>query len=116
MTKNSGENPKRALAPPRSRPEVRLPDWRAMLLLAHTRPRCGARTTSGLACKGPATRNGRCRMHGGASTGPRTAEGLARIRKARTRTGLYSAEMIEIRCLAAELREEARLLLMELAE
>ena len=33
-----------------------------------------------------------CRMHGGASTGPRTAEGLARSRRARWKHGLYSAE------------------------
>ena len=113
MTTDPGENPKRALASPRSRPEARLPDWRAMLLLAHACARCGARTRSGLACKGPAMRNGRCRMHGGTSTGPRTAEGLARIRKARTRTGLYSGEMIEMRRWVAELRQEARLLLLE---
>jgi hypothetical protein len=37
-------------------------------------------------------RNGRCRLHGGKSTGPRTEEGRARIRAARTRHGLYSAE------------------------
>jgi len=49
-------------------------------------------------------------MHGGLSTGPRTADGLARIRKARIRTGLYSAEMLEIRRWSAELRREARLL------
>jgi hypothetical protein len=36
--------------------------------------------------------NGRCRMHGGASTGPRTLEGLARSRRARWKHGLYSAE------------------------
>jgi hypothetical protein len=36
--------------------------------------------------------NGRCRFHGGLSTGPRTAEGLARSRKARWRHGYYSAE------------------------
>jgi hypothetical protein len=35
-------------------------------------------------------RNGRCRLHGGKSTGPRTEEGRARIRAARTRHGLYS--------------------------
>ena len=35
-------------------------------------------------CKGPAMASGRCRMHGGASTGPRTPEGLQRIRKAPT--------------------------------
>jgi hypothetical protein len=36
--------------------------------------------------------NGRCRMHGGKSTGPRTAEGLERSRRARWRHGHYSAE------------------------
>ena len=37
-------------------------------------------------------KNGRCRMHGGSSTGPRTEDGLARLRAARTRHGGYSAE------------------------
>ena len=32
-------------------------------------PRCGARTRSGPPCKGPAMANGRCRSHGGPSTG-----------------------------------------------
>jgi hypothetical protein len=41
--------------------------------------------------------NGKCRMHGGRSTGPRTAEGIERIRQARTVHGRYSAEMIELR-------------------
>ncbi len=40
-------------------------------------PRCGARTRCGGACRQPAMTNGRCRMHGGLSTGPRTPEGLA---------------------------------------
>ena len=34
--------------------------------------------------------------------------GLERIRKARTRHGLYSAETLELRRWAAELRAEAR--------
>jgi hypothetical protein len=55
-------------------------------------PRCGARTRMGCPCRAPAMRNGRCRMHGGKSTGPRTEEGRARIRAARTRHGRYSAE------------------------
>ena len=36
--------------------------------------------------------NGRCRMHGGASTGPRTAEGLKRCRQAPLKHGGRSAE------------------------
>ena len=43
-------------------------------------PRCGARTRAGCCCRQPAMANGRCRMHGGLSTGPRTPEGLARCR------------------------------------
>ncbi len=31
---------------------------------------CGAKTRAGGKCKAPAMRNGRCRVHGGASTGP----------------------------------------------
>ncbi|MGH6962647.1 MAG: HGGxSTG domain-containing protein, partial [Dongiaceae bacterium] len=35
-------------------------------------PRCGARTRCGGECRQPAMPNGRCRLHGGLSTGPRT--------------------------------------------
>ena len=55
-------------------------------------PRCGAKTRRGTPCKGPAMRNGRCRMHGGASTGPSTPEGLERSRKANWKHGLRSSE------------------------
>ena len=42
--------------------------------------RCEARTRRGTLCQRPGTkRNGRCRLHGGRSTGPRTKEGLARL-------------------------------------
>jgi hypothetical protein len=47
-------------------------------------PRCGAKTRAGLPCRAAAMPNGRCRMHGGPSTGPRTEEGKARIRASRT--------------------------------
>ena len=44
-----------------------------------TKQRCGAKTRTGKPCKAPGNgRGGRCKMHGGASTGPRTAEGKAR--------------------------------------
>jgi hypothetical protein len=97
MTENSRQNPAH-----------RLPDWRITMPMAHATPRCGARTRTGMACKGPAMPNGRCRMHGGTSTGPRTAEGLQRIAKARTVHGAYGAEMRELRRLMRGLRAGAK--------
>jgi hypothetical protein len=82
--------------------------WSRNLALAHACPRCGARTRAGLPCKGQAMRNGRCYRHGGASTGPRTPEGLQRIVKARTVHGAYGAEMRELRRLMRALDEEQR--------
>ena len=38
-------------------------------------PRCGAKTRRATRCQCPAMKNGRCRLHGGLSTGPRTPEG-----------------------------------------
>lgn len=54
------------------------------------RPKCGAKTRPGRPCVAPAVwdpgaaapRNGRCRNHGGLSTGPRTPEGLQRVAEA----------------------------------
>ena len=59
------------------------PDWPGK--------RCGAQSKrTGLSCQNPAVigRN-RCRLHGGLSTGPRTPEGRARLRRALTTHGLY---------------------------
>ena len=73
--------------------------------------RCGARTRSGTSCRGPAMSNGRCRMHGGVSTGPLTLEGLERSRRAKWKHGLYSAEAkAEQRLLRDFLRDTLRLL------
>lgn len=44
-------------------------------------------------------KNGRCRLHGGKSTGPRTEEGRKRCKMARWKHGYYSAEAIEFRRL-----------------
>ena len=54
-------------------------------------PRCGAKTRAGLVCQVPGMANGRCRIHGGTSTGPRTAEGFSRLAAAHTTRGIYSA-------------------------
>jgi len=60
--------------------------------------RCGAKTRKGTACQRPANkRNGRCRVHGGASTGPRTEEGRARISEANLRHGRYTKDKLEKR-------------------
>jgi len=64
------------------------PDWPGQ--------RCGAKTRKGTACQRPASkRNGRCRVHGGASTGPRTEEGRARISEANLRHGRYTKDKLE---------------------
>ena len=82
----AGPPPCLAAAPPRTGKRRGNPD----LGLA---PRCGARTRAGCPCRAPAIRGRlRCRMHGGRSTGPRTSEGMARLRAARTVHGAYSAE------------------------
>jgi hypothetical protein len=49
------------------------------------RPRCEARTRKGTPCQCQALKNGRCRLHGGLSTGPKTPEGRARIAEAQRR-------------------------------
>ena len=58
--------------------------------------RCGAKTRKGTEFQRPANkRNGRCRVHGGASTGPRTEEGRARISEANLRHGRYTKDKLE---------------------
>ena len=69
---------------------------------------CGARTRQGRSCGQLAMANGRCRFHGGLSTGPRTAEGLERMRAAKTVHGGRSQEMRELRELIRSLKADAR--------
>lgn len=76
---------------------------------ARAAPRCCAKTRRGTLCQSPAMKNGRCRIHGGTSTGPRTPEGLARLRAARTTHGGRSRELDRF-------RREMRDMLMEAAE
>jgi hypothetical protein len=62
------------------------------------RPRCGAKTRRGAPCQAGAIwstrthRFTRCKNHGGMSTGPRTAEGIERIRRAKWKHGRYPKE------------------------
>src|SRR5262245_65953930 len=60
------------------------------LLKANAAPRCGACSKrTGKACQGAAMPNGRCKLHGGKSTGPRTPEGLERSRRANWKHGHF---------------------------
>ena len=57
------------------------------------RSKCGAKTRKGTSCMAPSvwdkkndkTKNGRCKLHGGLSTGPRTPEGKNAIRASNQR-------------------------------
>ena len=83
--------------------------WAKGLEAANAAPRCGAKTKRrGTPCRSAGMANGRCRIHGGASTGPRTAEGLERSRKARWKHGLRSEEAIRQQKEGAALRREIR--------
>jgi ABC transporter substrate binding protein len=63
------------------------------LAMANAAPRCGARSKrTGKPCRAAAMPNGRCKVHGGKSTGPRTPEGLERSRRANWKHGYYSRE------------------------
>ena len=53
-------------------------------------PRCLAKTRADGKCQQPAMKNGRCRLHGGKSTGPKTPDGKIRSRMANWKHGFYS--------------------------
>ena len=87
------------------------PDWPGQ--------RCGAKTRLGTACQRPATtKNGRCRLHGGANTGAKTKDGLARISAANLCHGQFTKVRLEERRANAakgrEIRKELRQMEREL--
>ncbi len=59
-------------------------------------PKCSAQTRNRTSCRNLAMKNGRCRMHGGKSAGPKTKEGLERSQKARLKHGRYSKEVKDV--------------------
>ena len=79
-------------------------------------PRCGAKTRKATPCRSAAMKNGRCRMHGGLSTGAKTGEGIERIRKARTKHGRYSQAAIARRREARQNLRSLRAALRALAD
>ena len=83
------------------------PDWPSI--------RCGAKTRRGTACQKPPMKGKqRCKFHGGSSTGPKTAEGKARIAAAHWKHGRRSKKFVEARAkIWAELRIIERKLKMD---
>ena len=77
--------------------------------------KCLAKTRLGTKCQKPPLKGKkRCRLHGGLSSGPRTAEGRARIAAAHFRHGRRSKKFVEARAkIWAELREIERRMKMD---
>src|SRR5262245_17053058 len=69
-------------------------------LSMHLGPRCGAKTRREKPCQSPAMKNGRCRMHGGSSTGAPKGNRNA------FKHGRYSAHAIAERRRFSELIRE----------
>jgi hypothetical protein len=72
-------------------------------------PKCGAkRRGKDALCKAPAMVNGRCRLHGGKSTGPKTPQGKERSRRGNWQHGYYSQEAKEERRQVREMMKDFR--------
>jgi len=71
-------------------------------------PRCGSKTRSGKSCKSPAMKNGRCRMHGGKSTGPPKGNQNA------LKHGFYTHDSIAHRRSVLQLIKDSQTLLEEI--
>lgn len=60
---------------------------------------------TGELCRAKAMANGRCRIHGGLSTGAKTKEGIERRNKANYKHGKYTKDMIEANNLVKKARK-----------
>ena len=75
---------------PKSKAEVQAASERMLRIRDQAPPptgplTCGAKTRKGTPCRCKPLKNGRCKYHGGMSTGPRTPEGRRRIAEAQRR-------------------------------
>jgi hypothetical protein len=75
-------------------------------------PTCGAKAKStGKPCQLYPCKNGRCHLHGGKSTGPKTERGKIRSNYARLTHGCYSQfEQEEYRKMRAEMKQSKELI------
>lgn len=68
---------------------------------------CGAKTKgTGEPCKRYACKNGRCKYHGGRSTGPRTEEGRRRCGEVNLKHGMRTKKAMEERKRVRELMRQ----------
>lgn len=80
--------------------------------------KCGARarTNHYHPCRQPAMKNGKCRLHGGLARGPKSKEGIERIKATRTKHGLYTKSSLEQKRILRSLIQESKNLLMSFNE
>lgn len=83
----------------------KISSWKDALALANNAPRCHAKTRKGSKCQSPSMDNGRCRMHGGKSTG--APKGNSNAVKHGLHTAIMREEMRYFRELARECKEVA---------
>ena len=78
--------------------------------LTHNTRFCGAkaRQNNNRPCMQPSMKNGRCRLHGGHCTGPKTKEGKLKAAQANLKHGAYTNEAIQERKMMRELMKEWR--------
>ncbi len=76
--------------------------WKEALAQAAKAKRCTASNRQGNTCKSPAMTNGKCRMHGGASTGAPCGK-----KHGRYKHGRCTKEMIAQRIYFSQLLREA---------
>lgn len=86
-------------------------DWKAALLKALDAPRCLAKTRLAGVCQSPAMKNGRCRMHGGKSTGAPCGE-----KHGRYKNGLYTKQRKMERAETSKLIKAAKSLIYQANE
>jgi hypothetical protein len=91
------------------RPWLYGPNWQGI--------RCEARTRRGTLCQRPGTkRNGRCKLHGGRSSGPKTEAGLARLAASKTTHGHYTTAKRAEAKRSAQIGREVRAELRQIEE
>lgn len=85
--------------------------WQGALKKANQASRCGAKSRKGTPCRSPAMKNGRCRMHGGKSTGAPLG-----VRHGRYRQGLYTKEAQQENMQIRAVLEDSKALLRRVSQ